>query len=47
MVYLVAQGIAERRITVLSYGKERPVCFEHSEACWAKNRRAEFLVKHG
>jgi peptidoglycan-associated lipoprotein len=47
MDYLVAQGIAERRITILSYGKERPVCREHNEACWATNRRAHFLVKHG
>jgi peptidoglycan-associated lipoprotein len=47
MNYLVAQGIAENRITVISYGKERPLCNEHNEACWAKNRRAHFLVKHG
>ena len=47
MNYLIAQGVAERRISVISYGKERPVCTEHDEACWAKNRRAHFLVKHG
>jgi peptidoglycan-associated lipoprotein len=47
MDYLVAQGIVAGRITVLSYGKERPVCRERNEACWAKNRRAHFLVKRG
>ena len=43
--YLVSQGIAASRITVVSYGEERPVCTEHTEACWAKNRRAHFLTK--
>jgi peptidoglycan-associated lipoprotein len=32
-------------MVAISYGKERPVCTEHSEACWARNRRARFLVK--
>jgi peptidoglycan-associated lipoprotein len=27
-------------ITVMSYGKEKPVCKEQNEACWQKNRRA-------
>jgi peptidoglycan-associated lipoprotein len=45
MNYLVAQGVAADRITTVSYGKERPVCTEHTEACWALNRRAHILVK--
>jgi peptidoglycan-associated lipoprotein len=45
MNYLVAQGVQASRITIISYGKERPTCTEHSEACWAQNRRAHFLVK--
>ncbi|OLC17730.1 MAG: peptidoglycan-associated lipoprotein [Candidatus Rokubacteria bacterium 13_1_40CM_69_96] len=45
MDYLVSRGIQAERITTLSYGEERPVCREHTEACWAKNRRAHFLVK--
>ncbi len=45
MNYLVAQGVQASRITIISYGKERPTCTEHSEDCWAKNRRAHFLVK--
>jgi peptidoglycan-associated lipoprotein len=43
--YLVAQGIAARRMTLISYGEERPLCAEKNEECWAKNRRADFLVK--
>jgi len=45
MNYLVSQGIQANRITIISYGEERPVCTEKTEACWAKNRRASFLVK--
>jgi len=43
--YLVSRGIQAERMTTLSYGKERPVCQEHTAACWAQNRRAHFLVK--
>jgi peptidoglycan-associated lipoprotein len=45
MDYLMARGISGERITVLTYGKERPVCAERTEECWARNRRAHFLVK--
>jgi peptidoglycan-associated lipoprotein len=37
--YLIALGIPAERITVLSYGKERPECVEAAEDCWAQNRR--------
>ena len=43
--YLVALGIAADRISTISYGKERPVCGEHSEACWGLNRRAHIVIK--
>jgi peptidoglycan-associated lipoprotein len=42
---LIARGVVASRITILSYGEERPTCRQSSEACWAKNRRAHFLVK--
>ena len=45
MNYLVSQGIQANRITIISYGEERPVCTEKNEGCWAKNRHAHFLVK--
>lgn len=38
--YLVSLGVAASRVDTISYGKERPVCAESSEACWAQNRRA-------
>jgi peptidoglycan-associated lipoprotein len=37
--------VATDRITIVSYGEERPVCQEHNEACWSQNRRAHFRVK--
>jgi peptidoglycan-associated lipoprotein len=43
--YLAAQGISADRMTIVSYGEERPVCAEHNEACWSKNRRDQFMVK--
>src|SRR5262245_40578361 len=45
MNYLVSQGVQASRITIISYGEERPVCTQKTEECWAKNRRAHFLVK--
>ena len=44
MRYLNALGIANNRITTISYGEERPVCTESNEACWSRNRRAEFKL---
>ena len=37
--YLVALGVDKGRISVISYGKERPECAESNEGCWAQNRR--------
>lgn len=37
--YLMALGIPGDRISVISYGKERPECAEAVEGCWAQNRR--------
>ncbi len=41
---LTDMGISAQRITLLSYGKEKPVCTESTEACWQKNRRDDFSV---
>jgi peptidoglycan-associated lipoprotein len=43
--YLVQAGIAEARIQIISYGKERPFDPGHDEAAWAKNRRAHFAIQ--
>ena len=45
--YLAARGIAPSRITVISYGKERPVALGSDEASWAENRRAVTVVVNG
>jgi peptidoglycan-associated lipoprotein len=45
MNYLVGRGIDASRFTLISYGKERPVCTEKTEACWARNRHDRFLTK--
>jgi peptidoglycan-associated lipoprotein len=42
--YLVSHGIDEHRIHTISYGEERPFCFENNEKCWYQNRRGHFLV---
>lgn len=41
---LVAQGVAPRRLTVISYGKEHPAVIGSDEAAWAQNRRAVTVV---
>jgi peptidoglycan-associated lipoprotein len=45
MGYLTALGIQANRISIISYGQEQGLCKEHSEACWARNRRDHCLVK--
>ena len=42
--YLTDLGVDSHRISLLSYGKERPACTAGSEACWQKNRRDDFIV---
>ena len=40
---LVAAGASSSQLNVVSYGEERPVCREHNESCWSKNRRVEIV----
>jgi peptidoglycan-associated lipoprotein len=37
--YLTDMGISGSRISLISYGKEKPSCTESTESCWQKNRR--------
>jgi peptidoglycan-associated lipoprotein len=37
--YLSNLGLPGNQLATISYGKEKPVCTEHDEACWQKNRR--------
>jgi len=38
--YLVRLGLPADQLDTVSYGKEKPVCTDHNEDCWQKNRRA-------
>lgn len=40
--YLVKSGVAESRITTISYGEEQPLCMQQNESCWSENRRGHF-----
>jgi peptidoglycan-associated lipoprotein len=44
MDYLTTLGIAANRLSTISYGEEIPLCKEKTEECWARNRRARFVV---
>lgn len=41
---LIREGVSPENIFNVSYGKERPMDFGHTENSWAKNRRAEFRI---
>ncbi len=41
---LVAEGIDETRISMVSYGESNPVCSEKTKECWAQNRRVNFKL---
>lgn len=43
--FLVRFGIEKSRISIVSYGEERPLDPRHNEEAWAKNRRAEFVIR--
>ena len=42
--YLTDLG-APGTIDTVSFGKERPVCRQSNEECWAKNRRDDFVIE--
>src|SRR5579859_3188798 len=45
--FLVSQGVSTARVETVSYGKERPVCTQSDEACWAQNRRGVTTITGG
>ncbi|HKO30322.1 MAG TPA: peptidoglycan-associated lipoprotein Pal [Nitrospiraceae bacterium] len=45
--YLVELGVSANRLSVVSYGKERPSCTEHAESCYQQNRRGHLALKTG
>jgi peptidoglycan-associated lipoprotein len=40
---LSAAGASSSQLNVVSYGEERPVCRQHDDSCWSKNRRVEIV----
>lgn len=45
--FLIALGIPSNKIETISYGEEKPLCENQTEECWAKNRRAHFVLVEG
>ncbi|MEX5214404.1 MAG: OmpA family protein [Nitrospiraceae bacterium] len=43
--YLEDLGFSSSILSIVTYGKDRPLCFEHSPECWQKNRSVRFTVK--
>ena len=43
--YLVNAGVSASQLDTVSYGKEMPVCTDHDEACWQKNRRVHIVAE--
>lgn len=37
--YLQSKGVLSNQMETISYGKEKPVCFNHTEESYSKNRR--------
>ncbi len=42
-MFLENQGVSPERISIISYGEEKPIDPGHSEEAWQKNRRTEFV----
>jgi len=43
--FLRAMSMPDAHLLTVSYGSDRPVCTDKSDACAAKNRRVHFRVK--
>jgi len=41
---LIAEGVDETRISMVSYGESNPVCNDKTQDCWSKNRRVNFKL---
>ena len=42
--FLEGNGVEAQRLQAHGYGETKPVCKEHNEECWSKNRRVEFVI---
>ena len=43
--YLENLGFETLQVDVTSFGKDRPLCLQHNNSCWQKNRSVHFVVK--
>lgn len=41
---LIADGVDEERILMVSYGESNPVCTAKNVTCWKKNRRVDYRL---
>ncbi|RMH32567.1 MAG: hypothetical protein D6690_13880 [Nitrospirae bacterium] len=44
--YLIELGIDPDRLSIVSYGKEKPFCTDSTEVCYQLNRRGHFVVRN-
>jgi peptidoglycan-associated lipoprotein len=42
--YLIESGVSPKQVAIVSFGKERPFCFDRDEACYQQNRRGHMLL---
>ncbi len=42
--YLAEVGVSPKQVAIVSYGKERPFCFDRDESCYQQNRRGHMLL---
>lgn len=42
--YLMETGVSPKQIAIVSFGKERPFCFDREESCYQQNRRDHMLL---
>ena len=45
--FLESQGVSAARVSTVSFGKDNPLCMSNDSACWAKNRRVDFVYSGG
>ena len=45
--FLISQGISQKRVASIAYGKERPAAMCDAEECWSQNRRAVTVITAG
>lgn len=42
--YLLETGVSSKQVAIMTFGKERPFCFDHAESCYQQNRRGHMLL---